>query len=77
MKQSVSPGVIAVVAVVLVAIIGFAAYKTFGPKNAQSSSLTPKQAAMRDAMAKAAAGPHTDMKTFTKDNRPPGSGGGQ
>jgi hypothetical protein len=31
MKQDVSPGVIAVVAVILVAVIGFFAYKTFGP----------------------------------------------
>jgi hypothetical protein len=31
MKQSVSPGVVAVVVVILVAIIGFAGYRMFGP----------------------------------------------
>jgi hypothetical protein len=33
MKQDVSPGVVAVIAVILVAIIGFAAYKKFGPSH--------------------------------------------
>jgi len=76
MKQDVSPGVIALIAVVLVAIIGFAAFKMFGPKSGTNSqTLNAKQAAMRDAMAKAAQGPHTDMKSYSQDNRPPGSGG--
>jgi cell division protein FtsN len=34
MKQSVSPGLVAVVVVILVAIIGFVAFKTFGPHTA-------------------------------------------
>jgi hypothetical protein len=76
MKQNVSPGVIAVIAVVLVAIIGFAAYKTFGPKASQSTELNAKQSAMRDSQIKAMSGPQNDAKNRTKDN-PPTSGGTQ
>jgi len=74
MKQNVSPGVVAVIAVVLVAIISFAAYKTFA-KPTQSTTLNSKQEAMRQSQMKAMAGPHTDAKNATKDN-PPTSGGG-
>jgi cell division protein FtsN len=45
MKQDVSPGLVAVVVVILVAIIGFAAFKTFGhhappPSNGQTQGVT-------------------------------------
>jgi hypothetical protein len=74
MKQDVSPGVIAVIAVVLVAIIGFFAFKTFGPKS--GPNITAKGLELKAASEKAALQPHVDMKSYSKDNRPPGSGGG-
>jgi len=73
MKQNVNPGVIAVIAVILVAIIGFAAFKTFGPKT--GPEITAKGLALKAAQEKAAQGPHVDMKSYTRDNPPPGSGG--
>jgi len=73
MKQSVSPGVIAVIAVVVVAAIGFFAFKTFGPKGGQE--VTAKGLKLKAASEKAAQGPHVDMKSYSRDNPPPGSGG--
>jgi hypothetical protein len=64
MKQDVSPGIIAVVAVVLVAIIGFVGFKMFGPKARPQGHPPPPPS-----------GPHVDMKNYTRDNPPPGSGG--
>jgi hypothetical protein len=73
MKQSISPGVVAVVAVILVALIGFAAFKTFGGKS--GPGVTAKGLELKAASEKAAQGPHVDMKSYTRDNPPPGSGG--
>jgi len=76
MKKEVGPGAIAAIALVLVAVLAFAGYKFFGPKPSPANTpLNAKQQQMRDAMAKAASGPHVDMKSYSKDNPPPGSGG--
>jgi hypothetical protein len=73
MKQNVSPGVVAVIAVVLIAVIGFFAFKTFGPKS--GPEITAKGLQMKAAQEAASKGPHVDMKSYTRDNPPPGSGG--
>jgi hypothetical protein len=73
MKQNVSPGVVAVIAVVVIGVIGFFAFKTFGPKS--GPEVTAKGLQLKAASEAAAKGPHVDMKSYSKDNPPPGSGG--
>ncbi len=76
MKQNVSPGVIAGVVIVVVLILGFIAYKTFGG-NPNDSNMSPQQvkemqsAKMRDMTAQRDANGHYIQGTSTNDNRKP------